>query len=146
MTLNDILKVKGYSVHTVSALTTLGEVVTKLCKLRCGSLVVVQPDGSANGRMVGIITERDILHACNAHHGNIMELRVTEMMSMEIVTGFPSDTIEETMGTMTDHRIRHMPVVEDNRLIGIVSIGDVVKAQHGELTMENHYLKTYIHG
>ena len=67
-------------------------------------------------------------------------------MSRDVAVGTPADSVEDTMGTMTNRRIRHLPVLDGGRLVGIVSIGDIVKAQHDQLTMENHYLKTYIHG
>ena len=69
---------------------------------------------------------------------------VTDAMSRDPVTGSPSDTVEDTMGLMTERRVRHLPIVDDGRLLGIISIGDVVKAQHDNLTLENHYLKSYI--
>ncbi len=67
-------------------------------------------------------------------------------MTSNVVIGSPNDTIEDTMGLMTNRRIRHLPVVEEDQLLGLVSIGDVVKTQHDRLTMENHYLKSYLHG
>jgi CBS domain-containing protein len=66
-------------------------------------------------------------------------------MTADVVIGSPSDSVEDTMGLMTDRRIRHLPVIEDDQLLGLVSIGDIVKAQHDRLTMENHYLKSYLH-
>ena len=65
-------------------------------------------------------------------------------MTRDMVIATSNHSVEETMGLMTDHRIRHLPVVDDEELVGIVSIGDIVKAQHDALTMENHYLKSYI--
>jgi CBS domain-containing protein len=67
-------------------------------------------------------------------------------MTTRVVTGNTGSSIEDTMGLMTEKRIRHLPVVEEERLVGIISIGDIVKAQHAELTAENHYLKNYIQG
>ena len=65
-------------------------------------------------------------------------------MTRDVATGSPDHSVEDTMGLMTDRRIRHLPVMEDGRLVGLISIGDVVKMQHDRLTMENHYLKSYI--
>ena len=65
-------------------------------------------------------------------------------MSSNLVTGTPDDSVEEIMGLMTDRRIRHLPVIDDGQLAGLISIGDVVKAQHQRLSVENHYLKSYI--
>jgi CBS domain-containing protein len=67
-------------------------------------------------------------------------------MTTQVITGRADDSVADTMGLMTDNRIRHLPLVENNELIGLISIGDVVKAQHNHLTAENHYLKNYIHG
>jgi CBS domain-containing protein len=110
----------------------------------CGSLVVYDSQ-SKSRRMVGIITERDILRACASHHAALNELRVSEAMTVNVVVGSPHDSIEDTMGIMTNRRIRHLPVVDDDELIGLISIGDIVKTQHDRLTMENHYLKNYLH-
>jgi CBS domain-containing protein len=94
--------------------------------------------------MVGIITERDILRACAKTRGPLEFLRVSERMTRCPVVASPSDELADVMCVMTERRIRHVPVVEHGRLVGIVSIGDTVKAQHDELCRENHYLKSYI--
>ena len=151
MTLREILHAKGHVVHTIGSQATLEDVVQKLVRNNCGSLVVCDAEsGDADpktpGRMVGIITERDILKACAAHQGPLSTLCVADAMTRNVLTGSPTDSVEQTMGLMTEMRIRHLPVVEDGQLLGLVSIGDVVKMQHDRLTMENHYLKSYIHG
>ena len=146
MTLSDILRSKGSQVHTISATATLEDVVQALVRHNCGSLVVCEGSDCQQGRLLGIITERDILRACAAHEAGLDELRVAELMTRELIVGSPEDSIEDTMGLLTDKRIRHLPVVHNNQLLGLISIGDVVKWQHDTLSMENHYLKTYIHG
>lgn len=144
MLLRDILGAKGTLVHTIAADASLEDVVQQLVEHNCGSLIVYeQPD---TGRMVGIITERDILRACASHKAALSALKVVDAMSINLVVGSPADTVEDAMGLMTNNRIRHLPVVEDERLLGLVSIGDIVKTQHDRLTMENHYLKNYLHG
>ncbi|MCE9553327.1 MAG: CBS domain-containing protein [Planctomycetes bacterium] len=142
MTLDEILRSKGTQVFTISPDATLDDVVQALVARNCGSLVVCRDDGSMT--MVGIITERDILRACAANQGALHTVRVVEVMSEQLVTGSVGDEVETVMGVMTRERIRHLPVVEEGRLIGLVSIGDIVKAQHDRLTMENHFLKEYI--
>ena len=142
MTLEEILRSKGNVVYTISPDATLDDVVAMLAARNCGSLVVCRDDCSM--AMVGIITERDILRACAANRGALHSVRVAEVMSEQLVTGNMRDEVETVMGVMTRERIRHLPVVEEGRLIGLVSIGDIVKAQHDRLTMENHYLKEYI--
>jgi CBS domain-containing protein len=144
ITLADILRSKGSTVHTIEPQATLSRVVDRLIEHNCGSLVVCAGDQSAHG-ILGIITERDILRACARHRGSLDAVRVAEMMTADVVIANPDDSVEDTMGRMTEHRMRHLPVVEDDRLVGLISIGDVVKAQHNSLLMENHFLKSYIH-
>jgi CBS domain-containing protein len=151
MTLREILHVKGHAVHTIGADATLEAVVQTLVKHNCGSLVVCDHDPrdlerGARGAMLGIITERDILRACAANRGSLAALKVDAVMTRNVATGTPDDSVEDTMGLMTELRIRHLPILEGDRLVGLVSIGDVVKAQHDRLSMENHYLKSYLQG
>ena len=146
MNLQDILRQKGSAVYTIRPDATLDDVVQTLVHFNCGSLLVTAGDSSSP--MLGIITERDILKACAAGRGSFGQMRVSEAMTPEhqLAIGTPADSVEESMGTMTVRRVRHLPVVEAGRLVGMISIGDIVKAQHDSLTLENHYLKTYIHG
>jgi CBS domain-containing protein len=140
MLVREILDVKGRLVLTCAEDDTLADVVDKLVANNCGSLVVCD-DG---GQMIGIITERDILRASATVRGSLEFVRVSERMSRTPAVAGPEDSVGETMGTMTERRIRHLPVIEEGRLAGMISIGDVVKAQHDELCRENHYLKSYI--
>jgi len=146
MILREILNSKGHAVHTIEASATLDDAVQRLVRHNCGSLVVYDVQSASSGRMVGIITERDILKAVALHQGDLGGLKVAEVMTADVTVGSPCDSVEDTMGLMTEMRIRHLPVVEDNQLLGLVSIGDIVKMQHDRLTMENHYLKSYLHG
>jgi CBS domain-containing protein len=132
--------VKGRNVLTCSPEDTLADVVDKLVENNCGSLVVCDSAGA----MVGIITERDILRASSHVRGPLEFLTVAERMTAAPVVAAPEDPVSSTMGTMTEHRIRHLPVIEAGQLAGMISIGDIVKAQHDELSRENHYLKSYI--
>lgn len=146
MILREILNAKGHVVHTIDSDASLEDVVQKLVHHNCGSLVVYDAQSGSTGQMSGIITERDILRACASHRGALAQLKVRDAMTGDVVVGSPCDSIEDTMGLMTRMRIRHLPVVEDNTLLGLVSIGDVVKLQHDRLSMENHYLKSYLQG
>ncbi len=139
MLLKDILQVKGRDVYTVDPDASLQDVVERLMEHRCGSLVVCR-----DGEMVGIITERDILRACARTDAALADAPVSDHMTREVITGTPEDDVETIMGLMTDHRIRHLPVLQQGKLAGIISIGDVVKAQHDRLSVENHFLKRYI--
>ncbi len=139
MLLRDILNVKGRRVLTIAPDASLADVVQKLIENRCGSLVVC--DGE---QMVGIISERDILRTLAQVEQPLETIPVNSRMTGEVVTGSPDDNVNKTMGVLTENRIRHLPVMEDGKLAGLISIGDVVKAQHDLLTMENHYLISYI--
>ena len=144
MTLRDILNVKGTTVFSIELSATLDDVVQKLVQCNCGSLVVVDRRAGRAGGMVGIITERDILRACATRRGPLEETPVTAAMTCDVVTAAPGDSIEDTMLLMTERRLRHLPIVEGEDLLGLVSIGDLVKTHHEQAVLENHYLKTYI--
>ncbi len=138
MLLRDVIR-HGKQVHTCAPEDNLQEVVNKLVKYNIGSLVVM--DGQ---KMVGIITERDILKTLATHDGHFGSELVREHMTRELKTVVVEVELTEVMGLMTQHRIRHLPILAEGELAGIVSIGDIVKAQHDELSRENHYLKSYI--
>lgn len=139
MTLQQILSCKGREVFTISPEKTLQDVVNSLVDHNCGSLIVCEDE-----RMVGIITERDILRACAELDEPLASIPVAVRMTRNVVTCTPECDIETIMGMMTEHRVRHMPILDDGRLAGMISIGDIVKAQHDEVCLENHYLKSYI--
>jgi CBS domain-containing protein len=147
MILADLLRVKGSDVKRIDPGSTLDDAVQSLVEHNIGSLVVCRQGQSCDEPgLLGIVTERDILRACAARRGSLDQLIVRDFMTTEVITGTPQDEIEEIMGVMTERRIRHLPVLEGGRLMGIISIGDVVKAQHQQMAVENHYLKSYIHG
>lgn len=139
MTLQQILHVKGREVFSISPDKSLQDVVDMLVDRNCGSLVVCEGE-----QMVGIITERDILRACAEQSEPLTSIPVAVRMTRNVVTCSPDEEMETVMGLMTDHRVRHMPLLEEGRLVGLISIGDVVKAEHDHLCLENHYLKSYI--
>ena len=139
MKTHDILQSKGYGIHTIRPDATLADVVDKLVEHNCGSLLVVDKE-----QLQGIITERDILRTLASEERPLKEIAVYERMTTEVVTASSQDEVNEVMGTLTERRIRHLPIVDGSDLRGIISIGDVVKAQHDELTVENHFLKSYI--
>ncbi len=138
MKLHEILTIKGSDVHSIGPDATLADVVDNLVEMNCGSLLVCEDE-----QMIGIITERDILRACSTRKV-LEETSVRGVMTSNVVTSKPSDDIGTVMGLMTDHRIRHLPVLDNGKLVGMISIGDLVKSQHAQLEMENHYLKNYI--
>ena len=144
MKLRDILRIKGTEVHAIPLSATLADVVDLLVACNCGSLVVCEKPNST--RLIGIITERDILRSCAGRQVGLSELRVADVMTRNVITGELDMPVNHIMGLMTEKRIRHLPILEDEQLVGIISIGDIVKAQHDALTAENHALKSYIHG
>lgn len=143
MRLRDILDQKSHVVRTISSDATCDDVVTELVRFNIGSLVVRD---SADGPVLGIITERDVLKAQAAHRVPLTQLAVRRFMTCDLITARPDDDITVAMGIMTTHRVRHLPVIEAGQLYGMLSIGDVVKAQHDELEMENHHMRSYIQG
>ena len=144
MTLEDILNAKGSHVFTTRPEATLEEVVHELTARNVGGLIVCTRDCPGGERPVGIITERDLLHVVASGRRELAAVKVSEVMTTKLITGSPTDAVEAVMGWMTNHRIRHLPVVVEGRLVGIVSIGDVVKAQLGHLAMENEFMRNYI--
>ncbi len=146
MKLQDILADKGYTVYSIAPRATLAEAAQTLVEHKVGSLLVFQEGDAAEERPAGIITERDILYSCAADNLPLETTRVADIMTAELITGSPDDAVESVMGLMTSKRIRHLPVLSEGKLVGIVSIGDIVKAQHSRLAMENRFMKDYIRG
>ena len=142
----DILSVKGTAVFSIAADATLQDVAAKLVECRVGSLLIFHVDRDGNpGELAGIVTEKDILYAWPTASGRY-EVKVADAMSTVLITGTPDDDLEHVMGLMTTRRIRHLPVLSQGRLTGIISIGNVVEAQHDRLALENRCLKDYITG
>jgi len=139
MNLRDILQSKGDAVFTILPTATLADAVRVMVDYRCGSLVVGTSD-----QMVGIISERDILRALAEVNAPLHSIPIADRMTSRVITGQPDDDLGKVMGIMTQNRIRHLPVMNDGKLVGVVSIGDVVKAQHEQLTRENYFLMNYI--
>jgi CBS domain-containing protein len=146
MTLDDILETKGAAIYTIGPEATLQEVTEELVRRNVGSLLVCQRDAMAGEQLLGILTERDILHVCASGRGSLDTLAAKDVMTTRLITASPQDSVDDAMGLMTAHRIRHLPVLSNGRLVGLVSIGDVVKAQHDRLALENHFMKSYIRG
>jgi CBS domain-containing protein len=147
MTLREILAAKGNEVFTIAPDASLRETAQRLVERRVGALVVFEPGHELRAdEMRGIISERDLLRTCANQGASLDEVRVADVMSPRVITGSPDDRVEDVMGLMTQRRMRHLPVVSDGRLVGMVSIGDVVKSQHDLLAMENRFMKDYISG
>jgi CBS domain-containing protein len=140
MTVNDILSQKGNQVLTIEPAATLATAVQMLAQRRIGALVVT----GADHRIVGIISERDIVRVLGEKGTAVLGAPVAEVMTRKVVTCGRNETIAEIMERMTGGKFRHVPVVEHGRLVGIVSIGDVVKARLSELEYEQDALREYI--
>ena len=142
MNVRSILEQKGSDVVTVGVDDTVAQASALLRDRGVGALVVT-PDGA---RIVGIVSERDIVRAVASHGASALGRSVGSVMTSEVVTCGTADTVEQLMTLMTERRIRHVPVADaDGRLGGIVSIGDVVNARVRELHHENQALTEYIH-
>lgn len=142
MNVDAILKVKGDAVVTIRPTATVAEAVRLLCEKRIGALVV-----SAHGtEPQGILSERDIVHGLGKEGATLLERRVEDLMTKTVVTCGPHDRVADLMALMTERRIRHIPVLRNGRLAGLVSIGDVVKNRLDEIEMETTSLKAYVAG
>ena len=137
MRVSDVLRSKGSGVETVSPDTTAVIAIHRLRSLNIGALVV-----SADGRDVqGILSERDVVRGIAEHGSDLLTMRVRALMTRAVAVCRPDDTIQHVMAEMTRRRVRHLPVVQDGVLCGIVSIGDVVKSRLDELELETHVLR-----
>lgn len=142
MNVDAVLAAKGREVATVEPSATLENVAQRLRLERIGSLVVLD-----RGKVVGMIAERDVVHAFAAHRAETSAVRVADVMTRNVVSCRPDDSLTRVLGTMTRHRVRHLPVIEAGRLVGLVSIGDAVKHRLDELEMEAAVLRdAYIAG
>jgi CBS domain-containing protein len=146
MILQEVLSAKGSEVHTTSPGVKLDAVAQSLVEHRIGALLIARQGSSGEQELLGIVTERDILYHCAKSNAPLAAVEVTTVMSSPLITASPGDSVEQVMGLMTDKRIRHVPVLVEGRLVGIISIGDLVKAQCDHLAMENWYMKEYING
>lgn len=137
-----VLKRKGSNVVTIHPERTISDVAHLLTANRIGAVVVAEQDR----HVLGIISERDIIHGIARHGHGVLDMPVTELMTREVLTCDPRDTMARIMAVMTDRRVRHLPVCEDGRLIGMISIGDVVKQRLNEAEVEVESLRDYVGG
>jgi CBS domain-containing protein len=140
MTVKAILEAKGGSVITIDPTASLEEAAKILADRRIGALVVTGPEQ----RIVGIVSERDIVAMLAARGCHALDVPLTAVMTRKVTTCSPSDTISTIMERMTDGKFRHVPVVEQDKLTGIISIGDVVKHRLQEMENEQNALRDYI--
>jgi CBS domain-containing protein len=139
MLVAEILKDKGDAVFRIGPDATLAEACGELNAQRVGALMVCDKD-----RVVGVLSERDVVRAVAKDGAAALKRPVAEVMTADVIFAAPAETVAILMGRMTDRRIRHLPVLRDGRLAGVISIGDVVKCQIAEATQEAESLRTYI--
>jgi len=140
MKIRDLLRTKGPAVITIAPEIPIQEAMRVLVNHRIGALVVF------DGKLRGIITERDLLRWGAEDIQRLANSRVRDLMTVEVITASPDAEIEEVMDIMVESRIRHLPLMEDGVLCGIISIGDVVNALRQSVEVENRYLHAYIEG
>jgi CBS domain-containing protein len=136
-----LLKVKGEHVWTISKESTVLDSLELMAEKRIGSLVVIEDD-----QVVGIFTERDYARKVGPERRNPEETRIEEVMTRELITIGLNQTVNECLVLMTDNHVRHLPVMDDGRLVGMISVGDVVKDIIEELKFHVEQLTSYITG
>ncbi len=140
MTVAHLLKRKGHTVTVAAPDAPLGRICDMLMEHKIGAIVIVD-DG---GRVLGIISERDLVRAISIHGATALARPVSTIMTRHVVSAPETERVEDVMRKMTEGRFRHVPVMKDGRLVGIVSIGDVVKHRLSELEAEADALRYYI--
>jgi CBS domain-containing protein len=140
MTVQTILSTKGTDVVTIGPTATLDQAIEVLNRHRIGALVVL----GAEGRIIGMLSERDIVRMLSEHGAAALQQPLSQSMTRMVVTCGESDSIAEIMERMTRGRFRHIPVLNEDRLVGIISIGDVVKQRLTEMERETEALRDYI--
>ncbi|GAY11089.1 CBS domain-containing protein [Pseudonocardia sp. N23] len=139
MRIADVLRNKGPNVATIEADASVGDVIATLTEGNYGALPVM--DGE---RLVGIVSERDVVRRLHEVGPSLVDVPVVDIMTADVVTCSPEDSALELSRVMTERRIRHLPVTTDGKLVGIVSIGDMVKARIDSLEEEREQLQSYI--
>lgn len=140
-TVRDLLKLKGSTVWSISPAATVLEALELMSDRNIGAVVVLEGE-----EMVGIFSERDYARKVELEGRTARETRVGEIMTRRVLTLHPDQTVEDGMALMTEHRLRHLPVVQHGRLLGLISIGDAVKAIISEQEFMIGQLETYITG
>jgi CBS domain-containing protein len=142
LTARDVLRVKGDRVYTTRPGQLIFEVIQLLVEHSLGSLVVTDEEGG----VVGMLSERDVLRALAREPESLKDLKVSDLMTQRVIIGLEEDTLDQMLAVMTEKRIRHLPIMSDGKLAGILSIGDCVKAKAEHAEVAIHYLTDYITG
>ncbi|WP_329793752.1 CBS domain-containing protein [Lentzea sp. DG1S-22] len=139
MRIADVLRTKGSAVATIGQDVPVSELLRALAEHNVGAIVVVGASGVA-----GIVSERDVVRKLHESGADLLSSPVSSIMTADVFTCSPSDTVDSLTIVMTERRFRHVPVLSDGRLVGIVSIGDVVKSRIGQLEQSQDQLQAYI--
>ncbi|WP_046469148.1 CBS domain-containing protein [Allosalinactinospora lopnorensis] len=139
MLIAEILRAKGSEVVTVSPETTVAQLLTAMARHNVGAVVVTE-----GRRVAGIASERDVVRRLEERGADLLEAPVSEIMTAAVITCTTTDTDDTLTVLMTENRVRHVPVISDGALIGIVSIGDVVKSRISQLELDRQQLEKYI--
>jgi len=140
MTVKAILANKGHSVVTIEPTASLRAAVKILSERRIGAVIVA----GGEGRVIGMLSERDIVRTLAERGPEALDLTVDQVMTRRVVTCHEADTVNAIMERMTNGKFRHVPVLEGERLVGVISIGDVVKYRLGEMEAESNAMRDYI--
>ena len=140
MIVSQILREKGHDVYTVFKEISVKEVSALLAEKRIGAVVVTDQADAVEG----IISERDVVRGLAQHGSSILDKKVEELMTKNVITHGLDDHIDDLMQEMSKSRIRHLPILDDGKLVGVISIGDVVKSRVEELEAEGNMLRNYI--
>ena len=145
MKISDILRHKGSTVVTISPADPVGDLLSRLAEHKVGALVVVDAAGDGS-TVAGIVSERDVVRRLAERGAAVLDSTVADIMTTDVLSCDPQDSVDSVAATMTDRRIRHMPVISDGQLAGIVSIGDVVLSRMNQLEQDRGQLEQYITG
>lgn len=142
MTVAAILDHKGHEIVSARPDDSLSSIVAMLSKHRIGAVLV----RDAAHAVLGILSERDIVRALAAHGAAALSLTASAVMTRDVIYGCPTDTVDKVLATMTERRIRHLPVMHEDKLVGFVSIGDVVKRRIADVEEEADQLRAFVAG
>ena len=142
MQVREVLKNKGGHVVTIEPHATVAEAIARLVQNNIGSLPVVNSEGS----LLGVVSERDVLRHLHNRGEAYARQRVEDVMTSDPVTCTPNCDVDEVMGQMSSRRIAKVPVLDDGKLVGIVSVGDVIKVMYERVHAENTHLMSYLYG
>jgi len=142
MLVRDVLESKGRRIISIDADATVSDAVSRLVQNNIGSLPVVDP----SGKLIGVFSERDVLRLIHNRGEGFGRMRVSEVMTPGPITCSLDDEVDDVMGKMSDRHIAKVPVLSDEKLVGVISVGDVIKVLYDKVHTENQHLRSYIHG